>query len=99
MQPEIDTTTGTLHIPANVEKLGTAFLHQQFWCWGYDIRHADGDRLVHMLPLFFLSSITSAKRFSSAYAVKNETFFTELHNVQQNRIDDIYIICMHYQIL
>jgi hypothetical protein len=47
MQPEADTRTGTLHIPADIQQLGTAFLHQQFWCWGYDIRHAEGNLLRH----------------------------------------------------
>jgi len=47
MQPEANTRTGTLHIPADAQQLGTAFLHQQFWCWGYDIRHAEGNLLRH----------------------------------------------------
>jgi hypothetical protein len=47
VQPEPGTTTGTLHIPVDVQQLATAFLHQQFWCWGYDIRHAQGNLLRH----------------------------------------------------
>jgi hypothetical protein len=43
--PETTMITGTLHIPVDVQQRGAAFLHQQFWCWGYDIRHAEGNLL------------------------------------------------------
>jgi hypothetical protein len=34
-----------LLIPQDVQKLGTALLHQQLWCWGYDIRWPAGNVL------------------------------------------------------
>ena len=43
--PEATMMTGALHIPVDVQQRGAAFLHQQFWCWGYDIRHTEGNLL------------------------------------------------------
>jgi hypothetical protein len=38
---------GAFQIPEDVQMLGTALLHQQMWCWGYDIRRSEGNVLSH----------------------------------------------------
>lgn len=46
MKQETDIPTGVIAIPVDVQKAATALLHQQMWCWGYDIRHTEGNVLL-----------------------------------------------------
>ncbi len=45
MTTRTDQSTGALRIPANRQKFATNLLHQQMWCWGYDIRRSEGNLL------------------------------------------------------
>lgn len=47
MNMQVDQNTGVLRIPADIQQLGTDLLHQQMWCWGYDIRRSEGNLLQH----------------------------------------------------
>ncbi|MBA2395695.1 MAG: hypothetical protein H0V70_23450 [Ktedonobacteraceae bacterium] len=46
MNQKTETATGSISIPADIQKVATALLHQQMWCWGYDIRHPEGNMLL-----------------------------------------------------
>ncbi len=46
MKQKMETWTGAIAIPADVQEVATALLHQQMWCWGYDIRHPEGNVLL-----------------------------------------------------
>lgn len=37
---------GTVHISADIQRIATPLLHQQMWCWGYDVRRTRGNLLV-----------------------------------------------------
>lgn len=60
-----------LHIPKDAQILGTALLHQQMWCWGYDIRHSQGNVLHHYG--FTCRRPPEDVRGSSAYTLYRES--------------------------
>lgn len=56
---------GTLRIPADIQRIAVPLIDQQMWCWGCDVRRAQGNLLVaygaHKRP-------SADDRYHSAYS-------------------------------
>lgn len=60
-----------LPLPAKAQRLGRDLLDQQMWCWGCDVRRAEGNLLLHYG--FTRQRPPEGKTGSSAYTFQDQT--------------------------